>query len=98
MNELEKLIEQKKEIERKIKALKNQSIECGFVKIDVEHYPTAKPDRHYLAIKYQPIDGGRAKFQTLFSAFDKQSVIDEIPKIIENLQKLYSAATEGRKE
>ena len=98
MNELEKLIEQKKEIERKIKALKNQSIECGFVKIDVEHYPTAKPDRHYLAIKYQPIDGGRAKFQTLFSAFDKQSVIDEIPKIIGNLQILYSSVTEEGKE
>ena len=45
------LIQQKKELERKIKMLKSQAVVCGCLKIDVEHYPTSKPDRHYLAIK-----------------------------------------------
>ncbi len=95
MNELEKLISQKKEIELKIKLLKNQAAIHGFAKIDVEHYPTQKPDRHYLAVYYKPLGDGRAKWQTIFSANGRQEVIDAIPGIASNLQELYKSLTES---
>lgn len=99
MNELEKLKEQKREIEAKIRALMNQTEQYGIAKVDVEHYPTAKPDRHYLAIHYKPLDNGRQKWQTIFSATDRQSVVDAIPGIAENLKQLYEnlkGDSEGR--
>lgn len=89
MNELELLMKQKREIEAKIKALKNQATQCGVAKVDVERYPTSKPDRHFLAIHYTPLDDGRVRWQTIFSANDRESVIDAIPAIIESLQQLY---------
>ena len=95
MGELEMLMEQKREIEAKIRAIKNQSAKYGIVKIDVEHYPTHKPDRHFLAIKYQPLDDGRPKYQTIYSSNDRQSVIEAIPHIIDNLQKLYDSVKGG---
>ena len=98
MNELEKLIKQKKEIEEKIRILKNQSTICGMAKVDVEHYPTLKPDRHFLAVHYKPLDDGRAKWQTIFSANSRQEVIDAIPGIISNLQSLYGALTKPKEE
>lgn len=97
MTELEQLKAQKREIEEKIRALKNQSTQYGMAKIDVDRYPTAKPDRHFLAIYYKPIPYGgyekRNKWQTIFSANDRQSVIDAIPAIVSNLQKLYENLT-----
>lgn len=93
MSELELLIQQKRELEAKIKALKNQSQQYGAAKVDVEHYPTSKPDRHFLAIYYKPLDDGRAKWQTIFSANSRQGVVDAIPSIISNLQSLYSVLT-----
>lgn len=98
MDELELLIQQKKEIERKIRILKNQSVECGLAKIDMEHYPTQKPDRHYLAVHYKPLDDGRERWQTVFSANNRQSVIDAIPSIVESLQNLYMTASRGSAE
>lgn len=94
-NELDDLIQQKREIERKIKELRNCAPIVGQAKIDVEHYPTTKPDRHFLAIYYKPLDSGRSKWQTIFSANDRDSVINKIPEIIENLQELYNRNTRG---
>lgn len=89
MNELAELIQQKKEIEQKIKELKNGTSVVGQAKIDVQHYPTEKPDRHFLAVYYKPLDSGRQKWQTIYSANDRQAVINVIPQIIGNLQELY---------
>ena len=94
-NELDDLIQQKREIERKIKELRNCASIVGQAKIDVEHYPTTKPDRHFLAVYYKPLDSERSKWQTIFSANDRESVINKIPEIIENLQELYNRNTRG---
>lgn len=90
MEELERLKAERKRIDEKIKELSGVPVykRC---KIDYETYPTRKPTRHYVAIKYYPIDG-RAKYQTLFSANDRQTVIEAIPSIIEELQGLYELA------
>ena len=88
MNELEELIRQKKELEKRIKELKNQASVVGKTKIDVAHYTSV--DRHYLAVFYEPLNHGRKKWSTIFSSNNKQSVIDAIPSIIEDLQELYN--------
>ena len=96
MDELGKLMQQKKEIEDKIRMLKNQTKVCGMAKIDIERYATAKPDRHFLAIYYRPLDNGRAKWQTVFSANDRASVVAAIPEIVSNLQTLYATLNEAK--
>lgn len=93
MTELEKLKAEKREIEAKIRQLQKQNTQYGIAKVDVEHYPTSKPDRHFLAVYYKPIPyngyEGRSKWQTIFSANDRQSVINAIPTIVQNLEALY---------
>ena len=98
MTELEELIKQKREIESKIKMLRNQTTVWGMAKVDVERYSTRKPDRHFLAIRYKPLDNGREKWQTIFSANNRQEVINAIPQIIENLKNLYKNVTEPEEE
>ena len=98
MDDLERLIAEKKAIEEKIRMLRNQKKTCGRFKIDVEHYPTGKADRHYLACYYKPLDNGRPKYMTMYSAHSKQEVIDAIPGMIDNLQKLYDAVTGEQQE
>ena len=97
-NELADLIMQKKAIEAKIKALKNNASIYGAAKVDVEHYPTQRPDRHFLAIYYKPLNGGRPKWQTIFSSEDRERVIAAIPYIAENLEQLYKNLTEENAE
>ena len=94
MSELESLIQQKKALEKKIKELKRQSVQFGLAKVDVEHYPTLNPDRHFLAVYYKPLNNGHEKWQTIYSAKSKQEVIDAIPVIISNLQNLYTVLTQ----
>ena len=93
MTELQKLKEERKLIDEKIKVLSGVPVykRC---KIDVHEYPTDKPSRYFVAIKYQPIDG-HAKYQTLFSSNDRDEVVKAIPNIIEELQGLYELATQG---
>ena len=90
MSELEKLKQERKLLDEKIKALSGIPVykRC---KIDFQDYPTDKPTRYFVAIKYQPI-GGRAKYQTLFSSNDRNKVIEAIPSIVEELQGLYNLA------
>ena len=75
MDELERLKAERKRINEKIKELSGAPVykRC---KIDFETYPTRKPTRHFVAIKYYPIDG-RAKYQTIFSALGKEFCTDE---------------------
>lgn len=96
MTELERLKEEKKRIELKIKELSGIPTykRC---KIDFEEYPTGKPTRHYVAIKYYPL-GGRPKYQTIYSATDKEKVVEQIPVIIKELQGLYDLYHEREKE
>lgn len=97
--ELQNLIEQKKEIEQKIKELKNDITKSGRTIIGVEHYPTNKPDRWYLAVQCKTTVRTPAMTfvsktisRTIFNADTKEEVVKEIPAIIEELQDLYQKA------
>lgn len=96
MTEIERLKAERKRIDERIKELSGVPVykRC---KIDVEHYPTQKPSRFYVAVKYFPIDG-RAKYQTIFSSNDRSKVVEAIPSIIEELQGLYKLATSEQTE
>lgn len=96
MTELERLKAKRKALDERIKALSGMPIykRC---KIDVEHYPTKKPSRYFLAVKYFPIEG-RAKYQTIFSAKDRESVVQALPEIIEELQGLYELTKDAAEE
>lgn len=88
--EIERLKEERKRIDMKIKEMSGFPVykRC---KIDYQTYPTEKPTRHFVAIKYFPIDG-RPKYQTIFSSNDMEEVKNAIPEIIEELQGLYELA------
>lgn len=95
MTELEKLIKQKREIEQKIREAKHREVIIGKAKVGIEHYPTDKPDRYYVAIEAGYRSGnrfdamGRTAWRSIISGESRETVIAGIPEIISDLQKLY---------
>ena len=85
-------MEQKRRIEKRIRELKNKSIICGCAKLDVEHYPTQIPDRHYIAIMSNEsyLGGTRARWRTVANGSTAEEVVERIPTIINDLQTLYN--------
>ena len=96
MDELQRLKQERALLDERIKALSGVPVyrRC---KIDRQDYPTDKPSRYFVAIKYKPIDG-REKYQTLFSSNSREEVIEAIPNIVEELQGLYELAKSGEVE
>ena len=95
MTKLEELIAQKREIEQKIREERNMEIVVGRVKVGMEHYPTDKPDRYYVAIESGYNGGnrldcmGRRAWRSIISGLSRKDVIAGIPEIVRDLQKLY---------
>lgn len=95
MTELEKLIAQKREIEQKIREARHRETAVGVAKVGVEHYPTDKPDRYYVAIESgykngERFDGmGRRAWRSIINGNSREEVISGIPDVIRDLQKLY---------
>ena len=95
MTELEKLQAQKREIEEKIKALKNSDvIVVGDIKIDKEHYPTDKPDRCYIAVRgvRRHMHKDVEAWKSIISRDSMDELIEAIPKLISDIQELYQKA------
>lgn len=90
MDELQKLKKERALLDERIRLLSGVPTykRC---KIDRQDYPTDKPSRYFVAIKYKPIDG-REKYQTLFSSNSREEVVEAIPSIVEELQGLYELA------
>lgn len=91
MNELDLLIQQKRELERKIKELKNCAQVVGQVKIDVERYSTSLPDRYFLAVFYKPLQNSRpnemiavASFTSLENAAWFKEILEEMFSVEED--------------
>lgn len=97
MTELEKLKQQKKDIEARIKELSVNGIVCGRAKYGAEHYPTALPDRHYIAIESIRSRGvTKKRWVSVISTDDRKSTVDQIPQIIDSLQALYDKLREEK--
>ena len=94
MDELEKLRRQKKELEAKIKQLENADfLQVGAAKIDKEHYPTGKPDRHYVAVSVWLPDSERWTWRSVSTGPDRKAVIARLPVVINDLQRLFDRLT-----
>ena len=91
MSELEKLMKQKKEIEDKIKALKNTEKTCGKIRISKKRFASGRPDEWALHI-YRQVDSGidrRLQWMPVIVSQSKVKVVSMIPGLIEDLQKMY---------
>lgn len=106
-NELEKLKREKEEIELKIKALEQDGIVVvENAKIDKEHFPTARPDEWFVAVKVElvkyPIvdkkDGKKIAWRSVVRDLDRNKAIEKIDSVIKSLQELKRKAKEDNNE
>ena len=84
--ELMELIEEKKQIERKIRELKEQDIIFNRAKLSVHRY--ARGDEWYVAIFQQDNITYKGMWHSIIKGYDKQEVINDIDNIIGDLKGL----------
>jgi len=106
MDELQQLMQQRKELDQKIRQLrKNYPVICGKAKLDKESYPTDKPDRWMIAINCKPKDppakgspwAKESIWRTIINGDNRQECAEAIPGIIKDLQTLYDSIREAEK-
>lgn len=96
MKELQRLMKQKKELEERIRMLKNSMTVYGCVKLDIDHYPTTRPDEYYIAVKVPGVmPDDQTRYRSIIRGHSKEECIEKIPQIINDLQGLYKQVTEG---
>lgn len=96
MSELQDLINQKKELEERIRELRFKARYFGCAKIDIEHYPTIRPDEWYIAIKVPGVmPEDQSRYRSIIRGHSKEECAEKIPQIINDLQGLYEQLTEG---
>lgn len=90
MNELEKLIQQKKEINERIRQIKTQGIVVvEGAKLDKEHYATDKPDEWMISVWMNNLNTGRRnRWLSVVRGTNKTEVMLQIGPLIESLEKL----------
>ena len=92
MTELEKLMNERRKIDERIKELKNVEVTYGRAKLGLSHYYTSKPDEWYIAIDRIidcPATVGRdMKRYSIIRTNDKDSAIEHIDEIIKDLKGL----------
>ena len=95
MSELQDLINQKKQIEFRIKVLRQGARYFGCAKLDMDHYPTNRPDEWYISIKVPGVmPDDQSRYRSIIRGHSKKECIDKIPEIINDLQGLYKQITE----
>lgn len=98
-SELQELMKQKREIEKRIKVLKNASTIYGSAKLDIYHYPTSRPDEWFIAIKVPGVcEGDQSRYRSIILGHSKEEVLEKIPEIINDLQGLYDTVKETKDE
>lgn len=91
MTELEKLKQQKKEIEQKIKELMNPVMFTGKAKIDIHRY--SRGDEWYIAVKTRN-QNSNPVWRGIISNCDRQACIDQIDEVIADLTELKEKLSE----
>ena len=99
MDELQELMEQRKKIDERIRQIKNSIVIYGCAKIDIDHYPTPRPDEWYVAVKVPGVcEGDQTRYRSIIRGHTRQECIDKIPTIIKDLQGLYDKLKENEHE
>ncbi len=86
-NELERLKQQKREIEERIKELSNDHISHGVVRFSKEHFAGPKEDEYALWIKSRS-DEEPVRWRGVLRNRDREAVIQSIDVLIEDLRAL----------
>lgn len=99
MKELQRLMKQKREIEERIRMLKNSMTVYGCVKLDIDHYPTTRPDEYYIAVKVPGVmPDDQTRYRSIIRGHSKEECIEKLPQVIKDLQGLYIQITEDIKD
>lgn len=92
MTELEKLLEQRKELDKRIKALKCPKYEVDGARLFVVTRNGEPLDRWVVTV--EQIGGRTSSYKELIGAKDKQECIEGLETLIHTLQELYDKVTE----
>ena len=105
MSELEKLIHQKKEIEERIRQLKETEIKVGDIRYSAR---TRKRygEGNFIVYNISVFNawglenrlGQKGKYATILCGTDKEEFIKELAKIIDDLKKILTAISESEGE
>ena len=93
MSELDELIAQRKEIDRKIRELKNTDIYCGNAKWKLVSYP--RGDEWTVYVKKRTIDPHYDRWYAVIQLTDKHKALDELDLLIKDLQGLRTLIVGG---
>ena len=94
MSEIDELRKQKKEIEDKIKQLKNKEEKYGNVKLSLETYPGYIKNKWVVSVKVcETSNNGqyREYWRAIIKALSKDEAVKQIPDIIKDLEKLHDS-------
>ena len=106
MDELQQLMQQRKEIDQRIRKLKQHlPVICGKAKLDKKSYPTDKPDTWMIAVSVKPKDppakgstwANESIWRTVVNGSNAQECAEAIPEIVKDLQALYDSIADGSK-
>lgn len=87
-DELQDLLAQKKEIEAKIRELRNNAVICGRAKLDIEHFPTEVRHDEWIICVRSSIGynlDAREVWRTIIRDSDKQRCINQLDIVIGDL-------------
>ena len=86
MSELDELMAQRKEIDRKIRELKNVGLFCGNAKWTCQHFP--RGDEWTVFVRKSAQHLNEARNVSVIQYEDKQKALDELDLLIKDLQGL----------
>lgn len=88
MDELEKLLAQRKELDRKIKELKCASSTVGSAKIELIHYPSARQSEWVVSVRTSAQFENEYRWRGIIRHPDKMTAVKKISDVIEDLKAL----------
>lgn len=90
METMEELLMQKKEIEEKIKALKDEELSFGRVKMTSKQFPPNRPQYAIsLKIPHYYIGNLQERWYKIIEGDTKADAVNQLPDIIADMQKMY---------
>ena len=105
-NELERLIREKEDLERRIMMLTDGKIIMDTVKLDMIKHNAANGGRWAVSYKYNYISQwgchcvpkDSSKWVPIFSCANRDAAVAMIPKVIDELKALYEKATKREEQ
>lgn len=89
MSELEDLIEQRNKINARIKEIKEKTKVVGNVKLDIEKYPTGRPDEWYIAVECEHFGSfPHTRWRSIVRGHSKEECFEKLDAVIPNLLEL----------